>query len=131
MRPLKTSELVHADLSYQIVGVLFRVQNQIGGGHPEKYYQTAIAEELRKSGLKFQEQVHAPLNVGAQHVGRYFLDFLIEDKVVLEIKSGIRWSGRSAIDQVYGYLQATNIKLGIIARFTSIDVRFKRILNIR
>ena len=65
-----------------------------------------------------------PLNYKNERVGNYFLDFLIENKIILEIKKDERFSRRH-IEQVYSYL-----KLGIIANFTKSGLKFKRILNI-
>jgi len=63
------------------------------------------------------------------NIGKYFLDFLVDDKIVLEIKKGDRFSRRD-IEQIYGYLKATNLKLGIIANFTNNGIKFKRIINL-
>ena len=57
------------------------------------------------------------------------MDFLIEGKVVLEIKVGEHFSG-SNINQLFGYLKATDLKLGILANFTRTGVKYKRIINI-
>jgi len=56
-------------------------------------------------------------------------DFLIEDKIILEIKAGNRFS-RKNIEQTYSYLKASKLELGILANFTDSEVKFKRILNI-
>jgi hypothetical protein len=50
-------DLVHKELSYDIVGVLIEVYKHLGSGHREIYYQRGIAEELKRRGMKFQEQV--------------------------------------------------------------------------
>ena len=49
--------LLHKELSYQIIGVLFKVHTKLGGGYQEKYYQRAIALELKRQDISFQEQV--------------------------------------------------------------------------
>jgi len=59
-----------------------------------------------------------------------FSDFLIENKIVLEIKVGERFE-KKPINQVYSYLKANNFKLGILAQFTKEKVRFRRILNLK
>lgn len=127
-KELKRRDLVYPELSYQIVGALFEVHNNVGPGHHEKYYQKALAEELSKHDLSFQEQVHMPLNFKDSIIGRYYLDFLVENKIVLEIKKGDRFSKRH-IDQVLNYLKVKKLKLGIIANFGRDGVKFKRIIN--
>ncbi|TSC75343.1 MAG: hypothetical protein G01um101430_438 [Parcubacteria group bacterium Gr01-1014_30] len=57
------------------------------------------------------------------------MDFVIDNKIVLELKKGERFS-KKHIEQVYAYLKAANLELGIIAYFTKQGVRFKRIVNI-
>jgi GxxExxY protein len=126
---LKRKDLVYPELSYQIIGILFEVFKQLGGGYQEKYYQRAIALELRRCKLKYREQVSMPLNYKDERIGKYFLDFLIEDKIILEIKKDKNFS-RKNIEQVVGYLRAFNLKLGILANFTSQGLKFKRIVNI-
>jgi GxxExxY protein len=58
------------------------------------------------------------------------LDFLIEDKLVLEIKRDTHFS-RDNIDQTLNYLKALNLKLGVLVHFGKDGARFKRIVNIR
>lgn len=126
----KEVELVYPELSYQIVGILFEVYNELGHGHPEKTYQKAVAVALARAKLRFEEQLYIPIEFKNEKVGKTFLDFLIEDKIVLEIKKG-NYFVRSHIDQVYKYLVAKNLKLGILAYFTPRTVHFKRIINIK
>ena len=86
-----TASLLYPELSYKIVGTLFQVSNKLGGGYLEKYYQKAVAECLKTEGLKFAEQVHAPFMFNGVKIGQCFLDFLIEDKIILELKKGNRF----------------------------------------
>ncbi|MBU4369186.1 GxxExxY protein [Patescibacteria group bacterium] len=124
-----TTELIYPDLSYKITGILFEVFKDLGAGYQEKYYQRAISISLKENGLKFKEQVSIPLEYKSHKIGRLILDFLIEDKIVLEIKKGNYFSP-SNIKQINAYLKATDLKLGLLANFTSSGVKFKRILNI-
>lgn len=64
-----------------------------------------------------------------ESIGRYFFDFLIEDKIILEIKKETNFR-RHNIEQLLGYLKKSNLKLGILVNFTKDGVKFKRILNI-
>lgn len=127
---LQRSDLIYPDLSYQIVGVLFTVFNALGYGYREKYYQRAIREELIKLGVPFQEQVSLPVIFGGQTIGRQVFDFLIDKKVVLEIKRGNFFS-KTDIVQTTGYLKTAKLKLGILGRFSSRGLKFKRIVNIQ
>ena len=126
---LKRKDLIYPDLSYTIIGILYEVYNKLGYGYKERYYQKAIAKEFKVCGLLFQEQVPAAIRYKDEIIGKLFLDFLIENKIVLEIKKTDRFS-KSEISQITGYLKATSKKLEIIAHFTKDGIKFKRILNI-
>ncbi|MDD2656845.1 MAG: GxxExxY protein [Patescibacteria group bacterium] len=125
---LKRKDILYPELSYTINGALFEVFRQMGGGHREKYYQKAVSLALKKRGLEFQEQFYIPVKFDNNVVGKYYLDFLIEDKIVLELKRG-NIHVINNIDQVKEYLSALNLKLAIIASFTFDGVKSNRILN--
>ena len=126
---LRREDLIYPELSYTLIGILFEVYNSLGPGHKEKYYQKAIATALHEASLLFEEQLHAPIIFKDSNVGNYFLDFLIENKIVLEIKSGEKFLKQN-ISQVYSYLQTKDLKLGILANFTKEGLKFRRILNL-
>ena len=115
-------------MSYKIVGILYDVYNELGSGHREYVYERAIASEFRKTGIKFAEQIPTALTYKGEIIGQYRFDFLVEGKIVLELKQGDRFS-RKNFEQVTGYLQSKNLPLGILANFTSSGVVTKRVLN--
>lgn len=122
------TDLIYPELSYQIVGALYSVYNALGPGHHEKYYQRAVAGALKDIGLDFKEQVSIPLKFKGASIGRYQLDFLVDNKIVLELKKGDKFSKRN-IDQVLQYLKSSGLRLAILANFSSDKVSFKRIVN--
>jgi GxxExxY protein len=109
--------------------MLFDVWREIGYSHKEKYIQSAIESVFRKNSIVFERELKTDLKFGNDKIGKYFLDFLVDGKIVLEIKKRDYFS-KNDIDQVYSYLKTTGLKLGIISHFTRSGVRFKRILNI-
>ncbi|MDP3244679.1 MAG: GxxExxY protein [bacterium] len=126
---LKRKDLVYPDFHYVIAGVLFEVFRAMGPGFKENYYQKAVAEALKSHTINFSQQVPVPLLFKGKKVGINFLDFLIEGKIILELKKG-DYFNRQTIEQVNQYLKVTGLKLGLIAVFTSKGVRIKRIINI-
>ena len=122
------ADLIYKELSYRIVGILFKVYNELGAGYQEKYYQKAISSELRKSGIRFKEQVLVDLKYNGEKIGKYFIDFLIDDKIVLEIKISPRFYARD-VKQVIAYLKTTSLNLGILASFSKYELKFRRILK--
>ena len=123
-------EIIYKDLTYKIIGILYDVHNKLGGGHKEVYYQRAIQLEFDKNNIQYKKELYSPLTYDKEKIGKYYLDFLIEKKIILEIKKGERFN-KNDIDQVYRYLQTSNLKLGILANFTRSKVRIKRIVNLK
>jgi GxxExxY protein len=122
-------KVIYPELSYKVVGILFDVWNTVGYGHKENFYQRAIAGELENKKIIFKEQAGVKVKYKGKELGIYFLDFLIDNKLILEIKKREYFSKKD-IDQLYTYLKAMNLKLGIIAHFTKSGVKFKRVLNL-
>jgi GxxExxY protein len=125
----RRKDLVHPELSYKIIGSLYEIYNELGYGYKEIYYQRALAKNFKSKGLPFKEQVPAKIKYQEEDIGKIYLDFLVEEKIILEIKRTGRFL-KEEIAQVHGYLKATGLKLGIIAHFTRKDIKFKRILNL-
>ncbi|GBE17058.1 hypothetical protein BMS3Abin15_00894 [bacterium BMS3Abin15] len=123
------NKVVYKQLSYRIVGSLFDVFNELDYGYQEKHYCKAIEKAFTEKEIKFKKQVPFKIKFKKEEIGRYFLDFLIEDKIILEIKKGNYFIKRN-INQVNGYLKATGLKLAILANFTSDGIKFMRLLNI-
>ncbi len=124
------ADLVYPELCYQIIGILFEVYNQLGYGHSEKTYQKAVVVALKNAGLKFKEQAYYPLMFKGEKIKSEFFDFLIEDKIVLELKKGDKFV-KAHIEQVYQYLVTSKLKLGILAYFAPRNLHYKRIVNIK
>ena len=126
----KNQNIIYKDLTYKIIGICYDIFYELGHGHKELYYKNALALVLGKEKMKYQREIYAPLIYKNHKVGKYFFDFLVENKIVLEIKRGDRISQRD-IKQLYGYLKSKNLKLGLIIRFTSKGVVAKRVVNLK
>jgi len=123
------NDIIYRDECYKIMGILFNVYKSLGYGLREKDYQQAIKEEFKINNINFSEQVRSPLKYNNKIIRNYYLDFLIDNQIVLEIKAKEKFYDDN-IAQVYSYLKSTNLKLGIIANFTKKGVKFKRIVNL-
>lgn len=121
---------MYPELSYKIIGILFSVWSNVGSSHKEVFYQRAVAKDLKLAGFSFVEQLPVKINYRGDVIGKYFFDFLIDGRVVLEIKVRDYFSKKD-ITQLYSYLRAKGLKLGIIAHFSKTGVKFKRVLNIK
>ena len=122
--------MIYKELSYLLVGILFDIYNELGYGYQEKHYERAIGKELARRKVPYKCQLCCRLKLRGEEIGKYYFDFLVDDKIVLEIKRGNYFS-RKNISQVKGYLKAMNLQLGILANFTESGIKFMRILNVK
>ena len=121
--------MIFPDLSYKIVGCAYEVYNSLGKGFPEKYYQKALAIEFKIKELNFKEQVYYPLEFKNELIGKNYLDYLIDGKIIVEIKQGNHFS-KSHFEQILRYLKVSNLSLGLLINFSTEGVQVKRILNL-
>ncbi len=124
----KSTKLIYSDLTYQINGILFDVHNNLGKYCNEKQYCDSIENNLKKSSINFEREKYLPPSFEGEKQIRNKVDFLIENKVILEIKAK-RFISKEDYYQIKRYLQALKIKLGILVNFRSKFLHPKRILN--
>ncbi len=125
----KDSKLIYPELSYKIIGSAFEIFNNIGGSHKEIVYQRALFEIFQNNKMKVKQQVFNPVKMKNKLLSKNYFDFLIEDKIVVEIKSSDKFS-KSHFDQLLNYLIVSKLKLGILISFGRDEVKYKRVLNI-
>jgi len=119
------------EISYIIRGTIFKVYNSVGPGLLESAYETALAYELRKSGISAQTQVGLPFtyeNISLD-IG-YRIDILVENKVIIEVKS-VEELAPVHYKQLLTYLKLSNKRLGILVNFNTDDITnsIERIVN--
>lgn len=124
----KRSDLVYPELSYEIVGCAYEVFKELGYGHNEKTYQKAMAVMLKNKNKIFKEQVYIPVKFQNVLVGKRFLDFIVEEKIVVELKKDFHFS-KAHIDQVLDYLKVSNLKLALLINFGREGATCKRFVN--
>lgn len=122
-----TNKLIFPELSYLIMGVLFEVHNKLGNKFQEKHYQRAIESKLASVGIKFKKEVPVQLTFEGKKLGDFRMDFLIDDKIILETKYVWRIT-QSDVKQVLRYQQATGLKLAIIANFRHKTLEYRRVV---
>lgn len=115
----------HEELTAMILKCCFDVSNELGAGFLESVYEKALIVVLAQKGLKVQLQV--PLKVTFRNVivGDFFADLIVEDKVLIEIKSVSRLTPDHKA-QVINYLNATGFEVGLLVNFGTSRVEYFR-----
>ena len=109
--------IVYKEESYKIVGAAFKVYNTLGAGFLEAVYQEALEIELQRQGIPYEREKELKIVYdGVELKQTYKADFVCYGKIILELKAV------SALDdahraQVYNYLHATGLKMGLLLNF--------------
>ena len=99
-----------------IIGAFYQVDNALGPGFLEKNYENALAIELREQGFFVQQQAPIKVLYKGHCIGEYFVDLLINNCVIVELKACISIAPQHEA-QLLNYLKATEIDLGILLNF--------------
>ena len=121
------THLDQAELTRKIIGALYTVYNGVGYGYQEKYYQRALALELEKIGVRYERERSMPIKYEGRIIGRYFMDFVVEATVVVELKIGNEIY-QTAMNQLLNYLRSAGLTVGLIGLITPKGVRIKRVV---
>jgi GxxExxY protein len=111
-------------MSNRIIGCAFSVANALGSGFLEKVYENALAVELRMAGLAVEQQRGITVTYKSIVVGEYFVDLLVEDTVLIELKT-VRTLDRA---QCINYLRATGRHLCLLLNFGTPRLEFQRVV---
>ena len=122
--------LVYKEECYQIIGLIYEGYNNIGFGHKEKFYQNAVENSLIENKIPFKRELKAKVTYKNKDIGYYFFDFLVFDKIVVELKQRNYFSKKD-FEQLYAYLKVANLKLGLLVYFTKSGIRYRRIVNLK
>jgi GxxExxY protein len=121
-------DFLYKELTERIIGASFNVYNQLGFGHREKVYQRAHESEYNDIGLVFKKECPVRIFYKEKLIAKYYLDFLVENKVVVELKVANDFYTKD-IKQVLAYLKSNDYRLGLLIVFSSEGVKVKRIIN--
>ena len=120
-------KVLYRDLSYEIVGMAMEIYNELGYGFLEKVYENALMIMFEEKNFKAEQQKDISVKFKGRIVGNYVADILVEDKIILELKSVSKLADIHKA-QVSNYLKATGVKLGIILNFGSEKLEFQRVV---
>jgi GxxExxY protein len=127
-RKIAGPDVIYPELSYRIMEAVYEVHNQLGPGFGEEIYERALSIELESIGIPFDPQKSITISFKGKPVGTYRLDFLIDGKIILELKAVANLSDLFK-QQLTSYLKATDLRLGILVNFGTRRVEYTRIAN--
>jgi GxxExxY protein len=122
------SNLIHKQESYSIIGKCMEVHNNLGSGFLEIVYKDALEYEFRKSKIPFEREKRYDVNYKGTILPHYFFaDFVVYDKIILEVKSASGISDEY-IAQSINYLKVSGKKLALLVNFGELKLKYKRLV---
>ena len=105
-----------------------KVHSTLGNGFQEVIYQRALAIEMAKQGLSFQRELEMQIYYDGQEIGTRRVDFLVEDKVMVELKA------LTALEDVHlaqgiNYLEAYKLEVGLLLNFGAKSLEYRRLIK--
>ena len=122
------SALMHKDLSYTVIGAAMEVHGVLGPGYLEAVYQGSLAKELTIRCVPFEQFKRLMVTYKGSSVGDYIADFLIDSRIILEIKAVSAFHPKHQA-QAINYLTTTGLKLAILLNFGAKSLEWKRVVR--
>jgi len=120
--------LIYKQECYDIIGACMEVHKELGKGFSEIVYGDALEIELTNNGIIYKREVKFNITYKGDLLSHFYVaDFIIDNKIVLEIKA-IENLTKSHIKQTLNYLAASKIKLGVLVNFGEDSLTYKRIV---
>lgn len=116
-------------LARSVIGAAIEVHSILGPGYLESIYEEALGKELMQRNINFDRQKIIAVRYKGFQVGESRLDFLIKDKLIVELKA-VESLAAIHTAQVLSYLKLTGLNLGLIINFNVVSLRngIKRII---
>ncbi len=121
-------EYKYSELTGKIIGCAMEVHSFLGNGFQEVIYQRALAIEMELQGLLFSREFEMPVFYKELKIGTRRVDFLVEEKISVEIKALIKLEPVH-VAQAINYLEAYNLEIGLLINFGSTKLEFHRLEN--
>lgn len=117
----------HNDLTRIIIGCCFEVHNTLGPGFLEKIYVNALKIKLQQRGLTFEAEKEFIVEFEKTVIGKFSCDLLVENKVIVELKSVTGYQPKLFQNQLISYLRASKVKTGLLINFGNTSCEVKRL----
>lgn len=111
--------MIFAELTERVIACAIAVHKELGPGLLESVYESALTIELFQQGLRFHRQHQLPVRYKGESVGTLRVDMLVEDTVVLELKS-VEHHDPVFEAQLLTYMKLGGYKVGLLINFNSL-----------
>lgn len=118
----------HKDLTHRIIGCAMKVHSELGNGFQEVIYQRCLAIELEEVGLGYEREKEIPIYYKGVDVGLRRVDFLVEDKIMVELEAVIELEDVH-LAQAMNYREAYHLEIALLINFGARSLQFKRVHN--
>ena len=108
--------LLHSEITGEIIKAFYKVYNALGFGFLEKVYENALSAELESKGFLVEKQKPIKVFYNGKIVGEYFADLVVNNKVIIEVKA-VDAIDKAHEAQLLNYLKATEIEVGLLLNF--------------
>jgi len=116
------------DLTEKIIGAAIEVHRTLGPGFLESVYENALVIELRKRGLKLEQQKEVFIRYDGVDIGKHRLDLFIEGEIVVDLKN-VKCFDDVHFAVVKSQLRAVGRKHGLLLNFANIKLEAKRVIS--
>ncbi|TMI96063.1 MAG: GxxExxY protein [Bacteroidetes bacterium] len=121
-------EFKYSDITEKIIGCAMKVHQRMRNGYQELIYHRCLIIEFRKIALSFLNEIALPIFYDEIEIGKRRVDFLVENKVVVEIKAQSELTD-THLAQALNYLEALNLEIGLLINFGSKSLEIRRLIN--
>jgi len=123
------SHLIYKLESYKIIGACMEVHNNLGKGFLEIVYKDALEYEFKKQNIPFKREQEFSVNYkGTTLPHKFYADFVIWDKIILEVKNVLQLNS-DHLEQTLNYLAVSDSRLGIVVNFREKNLEYKRVVR--
>lgn len=125
----KISEIKSRDpLTERIIACAYKVHSELGPGFNEQLYHNALKLALKEEDLEYQTEKSYNVSYHSEDIGRFKLDLIIENKVVVEVKALTGNIPAVCEMQVLSYLKASRYKIGLLINFGNKSCQIRRLM---
>jgi GxxExxY protein len=123
---MPNDKLIEEQLTESVIGAFYEVYNTLGFGFLEQVYMMALERELRSRGHAVAREVYVVVSYKGEELCRQRIDMIVDDRLIIETKS-TELLHKAAIRQVYNYLRATRLQVGLLLHFGPMPAFYRQV----